>query len=54
LTVTALENDPGVLAWLLGSFPVEPLPAMLSILTSHELRDFRDTLRERFKQVAVP
>jgi hypothetical protein len=46
--------DPGVLAWLLGSFPVEPLPAMLSTLTSDELREFRDALRERFKRVAVP
>lgn len=46
--------DPGVLAWLLGSFPVEPLPAMLSTLTSAELREFRDALRERFKRVAVP
>jgi hypothetical protein len=46
--------DPGVLAWLLGSFPVEPLPAMLVPLTSDELRGFRDDLRERFKRVAVP
>jgi len=46
--------DPGVLAWLLGSFPVEPLPAMLVTLTSDELREFRDGLRERFKRVAVP
>lgn len=46
--------DPGVLAWLLGSFPVEPLPVMLSTLTSDDLREFRDALRERFKQVAVP
>ncbi|MGC4088654.1 MAG: nucleotidyl transferase AbiEii/AbiGii toxin family protein [Polyangiaceae bacterium] len=46
--------DPGVLAWLLGSFPIEPLPAMLSALTPDELREFRDALRERFKRVAVP
>jgi hypothetical protein len=46
--------DPGVLAWLLGSFPVEPLPAMLAPLTLEELRAFRDVLRERFKRMALP
>ena len=46
--------DPGVLAWLLGSFPVQPLPNMLSALTADELREFRDALRERFKRAAVP
>lgn len=46
--------DPGVLAWLLGQFPVEPLPTMLVPLTSDELRTFRDDLRERFRRVAVP
>ena len=46
--------DPGVLAWLLGSFPVEPHPSRLSTLTSDELREFRDSLRERFKRIAVP
>lgn len=46
--------DPGVLAWLLGSFPVQPLPQMLSALTADELREFRDALRERFKRAAVP
>jgi hypothetical protein len=46
--------DPGILAWLLGSFPVEPLPVMLAPLTVSELREFRDDLRARFKRVAVP
>jgi hypothetical protein len=46
--------DPGVLAWLLTSFPVEPLPAMLVPLSSNELRNFRDLLRDRFKQTALP
>jgi hypothetical protein len=46
--------DPGVLAWLLGSFPVEPLPVMLVPVTAEELRGFRDDLRERFKRVAIP
>lgn len=46
--------DPGVLAWLLGEFPVEPLPTMLEPLTSDELRAFRDDLRERLRRAATP
>ena len=46
--------DPGVIAWLLGQFPVEPLPTMLVPLDSNELRAFRDDLRERFRRLAVP
>lgn len=46
--------DPGILAWLLGQFPVEPLPLMLEPLTSEELRAFRDELRERMRLAAVP
>jgi len=46
--------DPGVLAWLLGQFPVEPLPIMLLPLDSDQLRAFRDDLRERFRRLAVP
>ena len=30
--------DPGVLAWLLGQFPLAPLPTMLTALTLAELR----------------
>lgn len=45
--------DPGVLAWLLGQFPLEPLPMMLVALTRDELAVFRDSLRERFRRVAV-
>lgn len=45
--------DPGVLAWLLGQFPLAPLPTMLEVLMPDELRDFRDSLRERFRALAV-
>lgn len=41
--------DPGVLAWLLSQFPLEPLPEMLEPLGSDELRQFRDQLAERLK-----
>jgi hypothetical protein len=46
--------DPGVMAWLLGQFPVEPLPVMLAPLSVQELRAFRDDLRERLRRLAVP
>ena len=46
--------DPGVIAWLLGQFPVEPLPVMLMPLEIAELRAFRDDLRERFRRLSVP
>ena len=46
--------DPGVIAWLLGQFPVEPLPVMLVPLDSAQLRAFRDDLRERFRRLAIP
>jgi hypothetical protein len=46
--------DPGILAWLLGQFPVEPLPQMLFALTKQELLAFRDDLRERLRKLAVP
>ena len=46
--------DPGVMAWLLGKFPVEPLPVMLVPLESSQLRAFRDDLRERFRRLAIP
>jgi hypothetical protein len=46
--------DPGVLAWLLAQFPVAPLPVMLQMLTSDQLRAFRDELCERFRAAAVP
>jgi hypothetical protein len=45
---------PAVIAWLLGQFPVEPLPVMLVPLDAGELRTFRDALRERFRRLAVP
>lgn len=46
--------DPAVIAWLLGQFPVEPLPIMLKPLDTQELRAFRADLRERFRRLAVP
>jgi Nucleotidyl transferase AbiEii toxin, Type IV TA system len=46
--------DPGVLAWLLGQFPIEPMPVMLQPLSVDELMSFRNDLRERFKRAAVP
>lgn len=44
--------DPGILAWLLRSFPIDPLPEMLLPLTSTELRDFRDQLANRLRFLA--
>ena len=41
--------DPGVLAWLLSQFPVEPLPSMLEPLYPEELRRYRDELAERLR-----
>ena len=41
--------DPGVLAWLLSQFPVDPLPKMLEPLAPEELRQFRDDLAERLR-----
>jgi hypothetical protein len=46
--------DPGIIAWVLGQFPVEPLPVMLLPLDVAELRAFRDDLRERFRRLSVP
>lgn len=46
--------DPGVLAWLLGQFPVEPLPQMLIPLPAGDLESFRDRLAERLRRLAVP
>ena len=46
--------DPGILAWLLSSFPVQPLPEMLEPLNEQELRIFRDELAERLRRLSVP
>lgn len=46
--------DPGVLAWLLGQFPIQPLPAMITPLSAHEVESFRGDLRERFRRLTVP
>lgn len=45
--------DPGALAWLLGTFPVEPLPVLLLPLTVAELGRYREDLRERLRRLAV-
>ncbi|MBM3268813.1 MAG: nucleotidyl transferase AbiEii/AbiGii toxin family protein [Candidatus Sericytochromatia bacterium] len=45
--------DPGILAWLLGQFPLRPLPEMLKPITERELAEFRDDLRERLRRVAT-
>jgi hypothetical protein len=45
--------DPGILAQLLASFPLEPLPMMLVQLTSSELATYRDALAERFRRLAL-
>jgi hypothetical protein len=41
--------DPGVLAWLLSQFPVDPLPKMLEPLEVEELQKFRDELAARLR-----
>lgn len=46
--------DPGVLAWLLGEFPISPLPLMLKPLTVDELDRFRCDLQERLRHTALP
>jgi hypothetical protein len=45
--------DPGILAHLVASFPVAPLPQMLVELSSDELVRYRDALSERFRQQSV-
>ena len=45
--------DPGVLAWLLRSFPVRPLPVMLAPLSEDELRAIHDELAARFRRLAT-
>ncbi len=53
----ALEKDggidPGILAHLLVTFPIEPLPIMLAPLTSAELHSYRNDLSERFRTLAL-
>lgn len=46
--------DPGVLAWLLSQFPIEPLPEMLMPLQAGEVKVFRSVLAERLRQLALP
>ncbi|MDY0002399.1 MAG: nucleotidyl transferase AbiEii/AbiGii toxin family protein, partial [Polyangia bacterium] len=46
--------DPGVLAWLLHEFPVEPMPSLLLPLSVEELTTFRAMLKERMRLAAVP
>lgn len=44
--------DPAVLAWLLSSFPVRPLPEMLEPLDESVLLAFRDGLAARMRRAA--
>ena len=44
--------DPGMLAWLLESFPVAPLPMMLAKLTAVELDAYRTQLAHRLRTLA--
>ena len=45
--------DPGTLAWLLRTFPIDPLPEMLEPFTVDELRAFRDGLAERMRKLTT-
>jgi hypothetical protein len=45
--------DPGVLAWLLGQFPLRPLPQMLLDLAEPELEAFRADLASRLRSTSV-
>ena len=44
--------DPAVLAWLLTSFPLRPMPQMLEALDEDTLRAYRDDLAARLKAAA--
>ena len=44
--------DPAVLAWLLTSFPLQPMPMMLEELDEQALRSFRDDLAFRLRNLA--
>ncbi len=44
--------DPAVLAWLLASFPLRPMPQMLEDLDEETLRSFREDLATRLKALA--
>jgi nucleotidyltransferase AbiEii toxin of type IV toxin-antitoxin system len=46
--------DPGILAWLLRDFPVQPLPEMLVPLSTEELSSYRDELAERLRKLSLP
>lgn len=46
--------DPGILAWLLRDFPVQPLPEMLVPLSTEELASYRDELAERLRKLSLP
>jgi hypothetical protein len=46
--------DPGVVAWLLSEFPVEPMPIMLEPLTAADLLAYRNALAERLRRLSVP
>lgn len=45
--------DPAILAWLLTSFPLRPMPQMLEDLDEGTLRAYRDDLAARLKAAAA-
>jgi Nucleotidyl transferase AbiEii toxin, Type IV TA system len=46
--------DPGILAWLLRDFPVQPLPQMLIPLSADQLSSYRNELAERLRKFSLP
>ncbi len=44
--------DPAVLAWLLTSFPLRPMPMMLEELDEQTLQSYRDDLASRLRALA--
>jgi hypothetical protein len=46
--------DPGILAWLLRDFPLQPLPQMQVPLSAEELENYRDELAERLRKHSLP
>ena len=56
LTLAAHKDagiDPGVLAWLLAQFPIQPMPEMLEPLTPERLQAYRDTLADKLRELAL-
>jgi len=45
--------DPGVLAWLIDQFPLDPLPTMLTPLTQNQLATFRAELAGQLRRSSI-